>query len=333
MVLHGYSTLLEEVPLPGATARRLVTPEGLRNDDLGQRLADLRDRVEEEGDQSPVVGGVLDHLRHVHWHYTVEVTDPSQCHDWAEESQVLLENESGAILDPEGRVIIGRGAGENGRVPLQPDAVERAARVRRDLAARDVIVPEGALPVRSPQEVRLRRPDLVGRRAVALVFTADFAISILEGQPLNWRAMAGVFPLSFGDRTPIELQLFETEDERLAQRLKWGYEAAAALLAMCGRVNLVFPTDFADQGQVWNSSVGVEEPALLPSLELLPKEEICEAWERARALHHAMTLRTPGVRSPGGVDPQIVRQRYRALEWLTGDDAWDDVSIDVPVWA
>ena len=53
MEVHGYSTLLREVPGPGMVARRLVTDTGLHNDDLGAHLAELREWVKLKGGRSP----------------------------------------------------------------------------------------------------------------------------------------------------------------------------------------------------------------------------------------------------------------------------------------
>lgn len=328
MVVHGYSTLLEEIPLPGARARRLETPEGLRNDELGQHLSSLQEWAVERGTEAPALPAVLDHLRHVHWEYTSDRTTLSAWREWAERSHALLRVGPQSLQAADGTVLVGPGA-VAGDVPTHPESQTRADRIRRDLAARDVIVPDGALPVRATAELRVRRPEVIGRRAVALVLTADYAISILEGRPLDWRSVAGVFPRAFADRTPTELALFTDADPALAARLKWGYEAAAQLMAACGRVRVGFATDFADQGQVWNTTVGIEEAALLPALSLVSAAEICEEWERCRALHHAVST-CDDEAVPGGVDPEIVRQRYRAMEWLTSDTGWDDVSIAVP---
>jgi hypothetical protein len=330
MEVHGYSTLLREVPGPGMVARRLVSDEGLHNDDLGTHLAELREWVKLKGGGSPVVADVLDHLSHVQWHYAAvnKPRDLWACRVWAKAANAILKIDEHTLVDDQGRVLIGPGQA-TGQIPVRQESLDRADRIRRELAAHSLVVPPGALPVRSTDEVRLRRTDLVGRRAVALVLTADFALSVLDGEPLDAASMAKTFPRSFEDRTPAERALFEDSDEELAARLKWGYEAAAQLLAMCGRVHLGFPTEFADQGQVWNASLGIEEPILLPSLQLESRDIVCEEWERARALHHTVTMAVAGTgQPPVGLDPEIVRQRYRALEWLTGDEAWDDLELE-----
>ncbi|MDO5499442.1 MAG: DUF4272 domain-containing protein [Propionibacteriaceae bacterium] len=334
MVVDGYSTLLSEIPLPGATSRRLLGPAGLRNDDLGHHLSLVRGRLAEEGSNSPNLTGVLDHFRHVHWHYSIDLADADlvAIADWATRAQALLVLDDATLIDGHGRALW---AVRNcGAVPVHPQSVKRAERVRRDLAAQGVAVPAGAIPVRSTEEITLRRPDQIAKRAVALVVTADFALSVLDDEPLDWEYMARIFPRSLAERTPTELALFHDRDPVLAGELKWGYEAAAQLLAMCGRVRATFPRDFADQGQVWNSSVGVEERELLTMLQLLSPAEICDAWESARALHHTVTTaRAEGGVPPAELDHEIVRQRYRALEWLTGDEEWDDVEVGVPCWA
>lgn len=339
MILDGYSTLLREVPAPGAVARRLVTPTGLRNDELAHHLSALRHQVSVQGTHDLALPAVLEHLRHVQWHYTMELdtmeleaSDLAARTAWAQRAQSLLVLD-GKVLSPTGRVLIGEGA-ESGSVPVRPEALARAEAVRRELAAQGVVVPGGAIPVRSTEETLLRRPDQIAKRVVALVITADFALSVLDEAPLDAEYMARIYPRSLEERTPTELALFRDQDPALAARLKWGYEAAAQLLAMCGRVEARFPREFADQGQVWNSSVGVEEAELMRLLTLLPVLDVCHAWERARALHHTVTVaRAEGQPPPAELDPDIVRQHYRAMEWLTSDQQWDDVEVDVPCWA
>ena len=331
MEVHGYSTLLQEVPGPGMVARRLISDDGLHNDDLGAHLVELREWVKMKGGHSPVVADVLDHLGHVQWHYAAvnKPRDLWACRAWAKAANAILKIDEHTLVDDQGRVLIGPGQA-TGQVPVRQESLDRAERVRRELAIHDLVVPPGALPVRSTAEIRLRRPDLVGRRAVALVLTADFAISVVEGEPLDAAYMAKTFPRSFEQRTPAERALFEERDEELAGRLLWGYEAAAQLMAMCDRIHLGFPSDFADQGQVWNTTLGIEESTLLPSLELVAGAEVCEEWERARALYHTVTMALAGnSQPPVGLDREIVRQRYRALEWLTGDEAWDDLEFEL----
>lgn len=332
MIAQGYSTLLRETPWVKATGRRLRGPAGLHNDELGQHLATVRAQVAADGADAQALPAVLDHLRHVQWHYTIEDADLPSALAWASQSQALLMA-GGAVLDPDGQVLIGAGAGP-GAVPVHPEAAARADRVRRDLLARGVAVPAGAIPVRSTEEISVRRPDQIAKRAVALVVSADFALSVLDGEPLDAGSMEKIYPRSLAERTASEQALFAERDPVLAAQLKWGYEAAAQLLAMCGRVEAGFPREFADQGQVWNASVGVEEAELLRSLTPIPAAKICAAWETARALHHTVTLaRAKGVRPPAELDHEIVRQRYRAMEWLAGDTEWDAVDVTVPCWA
>lgn len=334
MELNGYSTLLREMDWPGSSAQRRVSPTGLRNDELSHHLAELRERLAGSGTAGPALPWVLDHLRHVQWHYTA-ISDEAglAAHlRWAGQANAVVVV-GDTVINPAGEVLVGPGAGA-GDVPVLPEALTRAQRVRQELAAHDVMVPPGALPVRSTAEVTLRRPDQIAKRAVALVVSADFALSVLDGAPLDSEFMARTFPRSFAERTPTEVALFRTRDPAVAARLKWGYEAAAQLLAMCGRVEPTFPRDFADQGQVWNSSVGIEEPLLLRSLELLPVVEVCDAWEGARALHHTVsTARAEHLHPPAELDPDIVSQRYQAMEWLTGDQEWDEVVTEVPCTA
>lgn len=59
------------------------------------------------------------------------------------------------------------------------------------------------------------------------------------------------------------------------------------------------------------------------------REELLEQLDLAYCLHWAVRdVEIRGQRPPGRVPPNVVVERRHALEWMAGQDAWDEVSLD-----
>jgi hypothetical protein len=62
---------------------------------------------------------------------------------------------------------------------------------------------------------------------------------------------------------------------------------------------------------------------------LRPPEEIVTATDLAYCLHWAIRdAQLRGTKIPDKVEPYVIVERRRALEWLLADECWDDVSLD-----
>jgi uncharacterized protein DUF4272 len=57
-------------------------------------------------------------------------------------------------------------------------------------------------------------------------------------------------------------------------------------------------------------------------------EEVLAACDLARCLHRGLSLaERGGARSPGKLQPHVVIERRRALEWLLAEEPWDDIVV------
>lgn len=63
--------------------------------------------------------------------------------------------------------------------------------------------------------------------------------------------------------------------------------------------------------------------------KLRPHEEIVAACDLAYCIHWAIReSQLRGVKTPGKVEPYVVVERRRALEWLLNDAGWEEVTLD-----
>jgi hypothetical protein len=63
--------------------------------------------------------------------------------------------------------------------------------------------------------------------------------------------------------------------------------------------------------------------------KLRPDEEIAAACDLAYCIHWAVRQsHLKGVKMSGKVQPYVVVERRRALEWLLTDASWEEVALD-----
>lgn len=68
--------------------------------------------------------------------------------------------------------------------------------------------------------------------------------------------------------------------------------------------------------------------ALRKRCKLRRYEEVLAACDLARCLHRGIVIADKnGAAPPGKVQPQVIVERRRALEWLLNDQGWDDVVV------
>ena len=74
---------------------------------------------------------------------------------------------------------------------------------------------------------------------------------------------------------------------------------------------------------------GESTKSFAASLKLRGKSEILANADLAYCLHWAvMDAEIRGLAVPGTVSGRVVSERRRALEWMIGDDNWDEVQMD-----
>ncbi|MBX3443950.1 MAG: DUF4272 domain-containing protein [Planctomyces sp.] len=63
--------------------------------------------------------------------------------------------------------------------------------------------------------------------------------------------------------------------------------------------------------------------------EMRPASQVVSACDLAYCLHWGIRdSQYRGEKSPGAVDPYVIVERRRALEWLLTDEPWEDISLD-----
>jgi len=69
--------------------------------------------------------------------------------------------------------------------------------------------------------------------------------------------------------------------------------------------------------------------AFQAGLKLRSAADLLQAADLAYCLHWAIRdAELNGNVAPGRVPPEVVVERRRALEWMMGDEYWDDVNLD-----
>jgi hypothetical protein len=78
-----------------------------------------------------------------------------------------------------------------------------------------------------------------------------------------------------------------------------------------------------------NLKVGEKSDALRSKVTSHAIDEIVAACDLAYCLHWAIRqARLDGSKPPGKVEPYVIKERRRALEWLLCSEPWDKVSLD-----
>lgn len=58
-------------------------------------------------------------------------------------------------------------------------------------------------------------------------------------------------------------------------------------------------------------------------------EDVVAAWDLAYCLHWAIReSKLTNIPPPRGLKPFVIAERRRALEWLVGEEAWDEIALD-----
>jgi len=174
---------------------------------------------------------------------------------------------------------------------------------------------------------RLRPQRDIEDRTLVLFCVASVAHGSNALRAMEWLQAESLLTASSKDeRTFLEgdtskLVLFRAQEE--------------ALWALCWALGLVPDLDFAQycaptlstlfpriaEGE--GAQVFREKCALRPLAVVLRKLDLayCLSW----AIRQASIERSD---MPGKVRPYVILERRRALEWMTGEDEWGDISLD-----
>ncbi len=341
MLVNAYATVVQRLdpPMP-FTARGLVGQDGERDLEMAQHLDGFSGWIWHAcGEQMTAhVWSLLQHLDGVHWHHTFTAADSDRAAvgDWARRVNAILviapddASISGPITpriaDPDFRPLLpgADGTEPTGRAPVLPESVDRARRVRAELAARGIPVAETLPPVRSAAELLAQRPADVARRIVALGLTVWRAHQVAQGEP-----PAPLDPIDvLGGRwlSAAERELFEGAGPEVAGPLTWRAEAQRTLLWAAGLEQLPWPDEPQPTSEVLDTALADGADGFVESLRLRPVEQLVDEQERTRALLWSIRQQRIEGRPGSGVSGDVVEERMHALNWLLDRFAdWDEV--------
>ncbi|MCB9585593.1 MAG: DUF4272 domain-containing protein [Polyangiaceae bacterium] len=329
MLLNAYAT--HRTPPPLSFPHQLVS--SAMRAELGEHLHGfcgyIFSRGKEQMDQRKF--HLIQHVQRVQHQFAFEVEEAAldAVAAWAAEANAILFSTDGAILAPDGRVLLGANGkfDEEAREPYPEDAGKRYQRSHQQLSELQIRVPASLPPVIGECEVLLREPAAVHERCMGLAAVAIRAETALSSPPLVQAAeLFEMVPGSEQALTPNERAFVETQQpsQHDATQFLWRYEGLYVLLWATGAFeDLHFPEGICDVPGCVRALKGSKPPQ-----RLRPAAQILDALDLHYRLHWATTdARVRGTELDADLDPGVVFERHYALNWLTRfqDADWDDV--------
>ncbi|MDC3954581.1 DUF4272 domain-containing protein [Polyangium jinanense] len=175
----------------------------------------------------------------------------------------------------------------------------------------------------------LRDKDEVVDRMLAL----DAVIACASGMPpeiaLEWVSEIGIT----GSLSPSEARVLEGRAEEVPAGL---LDRMEALWALGWSASLFRALDFSricgpELGMIFGELDDARDVrALRKRSRLRRHEEVLAACDLARCLHRGIEIAARKRMSlPGKVQPNVILERRKALEWLLGEEEWDEVFVGV----
>lgn len=248
-----------------------------------------------------------------------------------------LANESHAMVflgrdihDSDLKVLLGPESHRDdaARLPEFDSAVKRKARSMEILKKRN-LKPLPALPtITADEEVDLRKPADVARRAICLMAVAAHAEAGEEFDASDFLKTEKVW----GALSPEEKKFVQskklTDDEK--STMTWRYEALWALLWSLGKVDEIgFPGRQSDAAEA--ISVIMKDPQkMISEAKLRPAAEILDQADLLYRCIWLVHYERKNNKEPEGLSGSVVYERLFALNWLIQymRQPWDDTVVD-----
>jgi hypothetical protein len=279
---------------------------------------------------------VIRHLQRTQQHlsFAIDPADMAAFHQWAQAANALVFMQDGSVRDPQGRVLLavsGEDGDANAVIPYPPQAWQRKARTEAQLAEHQVDVPDSLPPLVSEPELRLRAPEDILRRMLALFVVAIRAESLTSKNPITVDDLQQRFPPAFANLTDAERAFLAQEapaEQEITQFL-WRYEAILVLQWALGLQDaLPFADAICDVSSISGKVIERGTEGLRKQLAGRTASEILDALDLHYRLHwasrQAILKKTP---VPAGLNDGVLQERHHALNWLVRfeDREWDDV--------
>jgi len=289
-----------------------------------------------QGTMSRVRYHVIRHLQRVRLHVSlaVEASEMDNLRAWAGAANAILFMVDGSVRDPQGRILL-PASGDDGDplavVPYPPQALQRKSRIDATITARKIAVPADLPPLVCEPELRLRAPEDVLRRMLALFVVAIRAESLTGEQPISAADLQKRFPPAFAGLTDAERAFLaqETPTQQEITQFLWRYEAILLLQWVLGLQDaLPFADAICDVSSISRTAIERGTEGLRKQPAMRPADEILDALDLHYRLHwatrQAILKKMP---APAGLNDGVLQERHHALNWLVRfeDRDWDDV--------
>lgn len=191
--------------------------------------------------------------------------------------------------------------------------------------------------IESSSDVKLRDIDTICKRALACLFSIQLAIDI-EQDAEYYESKDFILEIlkKYGVEDGLsekEKKLFDkTYSEQDVMDIVWNYEAYWALVWSLGLVNdMKLPTDTCDCERAIKLVTNCGNFDEFKSrCRLRNIEDILDMLDLYYRYHWACVENSVNPdASIGMLDPEVVPERRKGLEWLISDeDDWDEISLD-----
>ncbi|WP_432377497.1 DUF4272 domain-containing protein [Duganella sp. P38] len=336
ILLNAYSTVAD-APKP-SFPHVLNGRRDLSDPEMGPHLNGFMHYLAEQNDgqMTRTRYHVIRHLQRTQQHlsFAVDAADLDAFRAWAAAANALIFMQDGSVRDPQGRVLLAV-SGEDGDpeavIPYPPQAWERKARTDALLAERQIDVPASLPPLVSEPELRLRAPEDILRRMLALFVVAIRAESLTGEKPIPVADLQQRFPPAFANLSDAERAFLaqETPTRQEITQFLWRYEAILVLQWALGlQAELPFPDAICDVSSISGKVIERGTEGLRKQLTARTPGEILDALDLHYRLHwasrQAILKKTP---VPVGLNDGVLQERHYALNWLVRfeDREWDDV--------
>lgn len=192
-------------------------------------------------------------------------------------------------------------------------------------------VPSHLPPLVSEPELRLRTPQEVAGRALALFVVAVRAESIATNEAISFAEIQERFPQAIAYFSPNE-DAFLGEDSPSSStntQFSWRYESLFLLQWALGlSESLPFPSTICDVPAVARTALETSTENFPQRALLRSASEILDALDLHYRLHWLVRQAQIEEKAfPAGLNEGVILERHYALNWLVRfeDNDWDDV--------
>jgi len=183
------------------------------------------------------------------------------------------------------------------------------------------------LPLLS-ESLGLRSVPEIASRILTLNVVVATAYGFDRNKAIEWLNREGLVDNLTGDESPFILRGANTNDGRFRVEVE-GLWTLAWTVGIVDKFSFVELCGDSLVRVLPNLSAKETGQSLRDKVRLRPLEQIVAACDLAYCLHWAIRhSELVGTEPPKRIVPYVVIERRRALEWLLGDEEWDEVALD-----